>query len=286
MSVFLSVIIPSYNSLSTIKKSLASVISEISFCRTSGIIPQSQSAEIIVVDDGSTDESGKLLDDFEKEFSTKAEASFVKIKILHTENSGVASARNRGLDEASGTFIAFNDSDDMWLEGSLYLRLSILEKNPEAVLITGNHGIDRQIILGLEKVSEGEELYLVPLEKELFKNYYTVQNSLVRKAALENVRFKSGMRYAEEMYFFCQIARREKCLFLNQRLSQSVLDKERFGDCGLSGNLSGMEKGEFKCLNLVRKEMGVPFFLWFKASAFSMIKFVRRLLIVALRGKK
>lgn len=288
--VFLSVIIPSYNSLKTIRNSVSSVVSEIMECRTAHpeLFPSDGTAEIIIVDDGSTDESPALADGLSGNVETVfgEGTSFIEIKVIHKKNGGVASARNEGLRVARGEFIAFNDSDDMWLEGSLACRLSILEENPDSVLVTGNHGSDSQIILGLDPVySKDGNLYYVRIENELFKNYYTVQNSLVKKEALDGVFFKEGMRYAEEIYFFCQIAVKFRCLFVNKRLSQSIVDKERYGDSGLSGNLFRMELGELKSLGLVRKELGLPFFLWAKASAFSILKYFRRVLICMLRRR-
>lgn len=60
------------------------------------------SKEIIVVDDGSEDRSSEIIQ------------SFSEIKYIYQENSGVPAARNRGIVEANGEFIAFSDQDDLW----------------------------------------------------------------------------------------------------------------------------------------------------------------------------
>lgn len=89
-----SVIIPAYNIEKYIGRCLDSVLSQIY-----------ENLEIIIVDDGSSDGTGKILDDYEKRDS--------RIKVIHKENGGVSSARNKGLDMAVGDYIGFVDGDDI-----------------------------------------------------------------------------------------------------------------------------------------------------------------------------
>ena len=89
----ISVVIPSYNRLPTLIRAIDSVIAQ-----------TSKVDEIIVVDDGSTD-------------NTAAEISsrYSQLNLLHQANSGVSSARNYGIKQAKGDWIALLDSDDSWL---------------------------------------------------------------------------------------------------------------------------------------------------------------------------
>lgn len=89
----ISVIIPVYNVEQYLKRCVESVLCQI------GI-----SLEIILVDDGSTDSSGKICDDYASKNTN--------VKCLHIENSGPATAKNRGYDIAKGNYVAFIDSDD------------------------------------------------------------------------------------------------------------------------------------------------------------------------------
>jgi len=83
--------------------------------------------EVIVVDDGSTDETAELLE--------RATTADPRVRPLHQSNAGVASARNAGIDVARGAFIAFLDSDDAWEPWHLALALAALDRYPEAGLI-------------------------------------------------------------------------------------------------------------------------------------------------------
>lgn len=91
--ILVSVIVPAYNA----GKYLG-------FCLDTVIAQTHKNLEIIVVDDGSTDNTGKICDEYANKDS--------RIKVIHQENHGVAFTRNVGLDKATGEYIAFIDSDD------------------------------------------------------------------------------------------------------------------------------------------------------------------------------
>lgn len=93
-AIKLSVIIPAYNAEKTVVSSLDSLLAQ-----TVG------NMEVIVIDDGSTDNTATILDDFA--------AKDNRIKVLHTSNGGQAVARNRGLEIARGRYIGFMDADDL-----------------------------------------------------------------------------------------------------------------------------------------------------------------------------
>ena len=109
-----SVIIPFYNRCSTIKRALTSVYQQT-------YLPQ----EVIVIDDGSTDEAALLVeDDF-------PQATLIRFN----ENQGVSAARNRGVQHASGDWLAFLDSDDEWLPTKLAEQISIAQTQPQYKII-------------------------------------------------------------------------------------------------------------------------------------------------------
>ena len=88
-----SVIIPSYNREKTIKKAIDSVLNQ-----------TWNDLEVIVVDDGSTDNTSQVISEIKDD----------RLKYVHQENAGACVARNRGINLASGEIIAFHDSDDLW----------------------------------------------------------------------------------------------------------------------------------------------------------------------------
>ena len=107
----ISVIIPIYNAEATILETIESIQQQTFF-----------DWEIVAIDDGSTDGTLELL------YSIKDE----RIKIFSYENSGVAVARNRGIANASGEYIAFLDADDLWTPTKLKSQLAALQNNPKA----------------------------------------------------------------------------------------------------------------------------------------------------------
>lgn len=107
-SSLISVIIPTYNYGHLIKATIQSVISQ-----------QECNTEIIIVDDGSTDNTYDIIKPYLSE----------NLKYIQLEKSGVSSARNRGITESNGDYIIFLDADDILGNGSLYTRLKILEND-------------------------------------------------------------------------------------------------------------------------------------------------------------
>ncbi len=107
-----SVIIPTYNRGWTIREAVDSVL-----------IQDYKDFELIVVDDGSTDNTPEVLD-----------AYCGVIKVFRQENKGVSAARNRGIAEASGRFIAFLDSDDLWFPQKLSRQVEFFNTTPDALI--------------------------------------------------------------------------------------------------------------------------------------------------------
>lgn len=121
-----SVIIPTYNRAHLICGAIDSVLSQ-----TYGSI------EVLVVDDGSRDDSAELI---RSRYGADA-----RVRYFWQENQGVSAARNRGLREARGEFIALLDSDDLWLPAKLEAQVQVLRKIPEAGMVwTDMQAIDPQ----------------------------------------------------------------------------------------------------------------------------------------------
>lgn len=110
MEPLVSIVTAAYNSEKTIVNTIQSVIGQ-----------KYGNWEMIIVDDGSTDRSVELINNFIK--------SDCRIRLLiNTENRGAAGARNRGLEEAGGKYITFIDSDDIWREHFLSSTIALMEK--------------------------------------------------------------------------------------------------------------------------------------------------------------
>lgn len=187
MDAKVSVIIPAYNAEKYISECLDSVLRQ-----------TYQNIEIIVVDDGSTDNTYAVIE--------RHLESHSNIILMHQENGGVCSARNAGIDMASGDYIMFLDADDF------------IARNAVEVLLCDATKYGADIVAGLmcEKISDkpvsvsdshaeiwrGTEALQKSLEDNMFT--YSAWGKLYRKQALEGVRFVEGRRIHEDSYFvFC-----------------------------------------------------------------------------------
>lgn len=116
-SALVSVVIPAYNAAAHLRATLESVLA------------QSHSAlEVIVVDDGSTDDTFEILTEFGS-----------KVRVLRQPNAGQAAARNHGARKAAGEFLAFLDSDDLWDGDKIERQVDLLERHPEALAVYCDH---------------------------------------------------------------------------------------------------------------------------------------------------
>jgi len=131
-NITVSVVIPTYNRGNLISRAIQSVVNQ-----------TYRDFEIILVDDGSTDNTKEVV----KEFQKKDE----RIKyIQHDKKRGGSAARNTGIREAKGKYIAFQDSDDEWLPGKLEKQMKVFEGLPAEVGI---------IYSDMWRISGGEKMY-------------------------------------------------------------------------------------------------------------------------------
>lgn len=187
-SILVSVIIPVYNVESYVYKCLFSLKSQ-----------KFEDFEVVIIDDGSTDGTGKICDDF-----AKCNKGF---KVIHKENSGVSDARNVGIRCAKGRYIVFVDGDD-------YVAVDYLQKLYGCIECNGSDlgCADYYIVNGsLEEVhskNTNEVMQLTALEainaladKNAFQGY--VSNKIFKKSIIveNNIFFNNGIKIWEDMLF-------------------------------------------------------------------------------------
>ena len=120
MEKLLTLIVPCYNSAEYLNRCVDS------------LLPGGDRVQIILVDDGSTDETGQMLDDYQ------AKNLNLDLEVVHQENAGHGGAINNGLRLAKGKYVKIVDSDD-WLDQEAYKEvLDYLESNPEVDLFLAN----------------------------------------------------------------------------------------------------------------------------------------------------
>lgn len=179
MTPLISVIIPVYNARLYLRNSIESVLSQ-----------RFTDFELLLIDDGSTDGSGKICD----EYATKDN----RIKVFHKANGGVSSARNMGLDNASGEWIAFVDSDDELLHS--WSNVSALIRKDIDFISFGyeRHSIEKNIFTTIpqeEKIVDiNQSVTLMYMDK--FYQFYAVTKLFKRSIIINN-----NLRFDETLYF-------------------------------------------------------------------------------------
>lgn len=187
-----TVIIPTYNRGACISQAISSVLAQ-----------TFDQFEIIVVDDGSTDDTAAILQGFGS-----------AIRVIRQKNSGVSNARNAGIAAARGEWLAFLDSDDLWMPDKLMIQWNDILANPAAVA----HAVDVDIadtdgnVLSLFELRGRRSEYsktplrCTPLVEVLDCNFFTqaviVRSDVVRRAGL----FPASMRIHEDILFLSRIA--------------------------------------------------------------------------------
>jgi glycosyltransferase involved in cell wall biosynthesis len=255
-----SVIIPMYNSENTIAICINSVLNQTYI----GEI------EIIIINDGSKDNSKLIVEEL-----INNNLRNIEIKLINKDNGGVSSARNVGLALAKGKYIALLDSDDEWLSEKLEKQLKVFSDDREISFVGG---------LIYKPTLIKQEIIEIPVSKLIFKNYFQPSTVMFKKDVLDMVGFfDESQKYAEEGNYFMRIAKLFKCILLNEQLVNYGQGKVGFGVSGLSANLKEMEKGELRNLKFAYKQNYISFFTYFIAINFSILKYIRRILIVKFR---
>ena len=221
----ISVVIPAYNAQSTIARAIDSVHSQDIGDRE---------LEIIVVDDGSRDNTTSLIE-------TYASHSSGQIKLLRQKNAGPAAARNAGVASAHGQYIAFLDADDQWLSGKLRAQAEMLDRNPEVALVcTPMNGQRFRTRSSILRISFGSLL--------LSNRVYT-SSVMVRKSAfLAAGAFNPARRLSEDYEVWLKIAAKNSILAINK----PYLLYSR--NTGISSKLWRMERGELETYRILHED--------------------------------
>lgn len=253
-----SIIIPLYNAEDSILKCLDSVARQ----------TFSGEMEILVINDGSTDNSLELVEKY-------AANTLLNLKIFSQENKGVSGARNLGLREAKGEYIALLDSDDEWILEKLSIQLECFNNHPKYSFLGG--------LIYEPKLNNKDIISEIKLKDLIFKNYFQPSTVIFKKEVLQHVGyFDESQNYAEEGNYFYRVANKYKCGLINQKVVIYGQGKVGFGVSGLSANLKEMEKGELRNLRFALKQDFISIPTYAVAVIFSLLKYVRRLLIVKL----
>ena len=206
----ISVIIPLYNKVDSIATALDSVIAQ-----------TYQDFEVVVVDDGSTDESAAVVERYADS----------RIRLIRQANAGVSAARNKGIEEANGEYVAFLDADDEWMPVFLEEIMSLQQEFPDCraqatSYITNSRGVKATI-----------ELHKIPFveERGLLTNYFEVASCshppicsicvcIERNLLQEIGGFPLGIKSGEDLLTWARIAVRTDWAYSLRPLAQYNID--------------------------------------------------------------
>lgn len=205
MKPAISVIIPVYNTESYLERCLKSILSQ-SFT----------DIELLLVDDGSTDRSGAICDEYAVRDN--------RIKVLHQENGGVSSARNLGLDQATGEYVIFADADDYWVTDKALERLYGIAKNNGLDMLRGEYlavdGSNRPLYR--VRVSNRSKPYTDRIIGSYEFLEYAIHGEfflwliLFKRSAIGTLRFETGRIFLEDMEFLSRLLVNEyRCMYLS-----------------------------------------------------------------------
>lgn len=196
----ISVIVPVYNVEQYLEQCIDSIVNQ-----------TYRDLEIILVNDGSSDGSAKICDDFAHKDN--------RIIVIHQQNGGVSSARNRGIKSATGDFLAFVDSDD-WLLPNMYEKMSaVLQTHPDTDFVLCDYAEVRssekvEMCPNLEagfytKQDMISKIYPTLIVAENFGRIPIVSPcmGLFRKTILEqyHIFFEENLRYSEDYLFMANV---------------------------------------------------------------------------------
>lgn len=218
-----SVIIPSYNYGRFLRESIESVLHQ-----------EPGDLEILVVDDGSTDETPSVL----------AAISDPRLRAFRTNRSGVAGARNYALERVRGEFIAFQDADDRWRPGKLSRQLDLMMAEPSVGVIFTDFIRFTPTKILTNQFTFHPELASTPTRQaasgsgrvllgDSFLNLLAMgefpilpSSLLCRRSSIGNIRFDPRLRISEDLLFAMRIYERTTAAFIPEVL----LEVRRHGD--------------------------------------------------------
>lgn len=261
MEVKISVVIPCYNCANTIYECVESALNQTYL-----------SYEILLINDGSTDDTLEKLYSIQNTF----QQSPVQIKVFTQENQGPSVARNKGIQEATGDWIGFLDSDDIWYSFKNEIQIKTLNQNKELALLGGKKGL-------LDQESSYADLVYTPVSflKNCFKNFFLTSSTIVEISLAKKYAFNTKQKHSEDYRFFLEILAENRLgMHIGKPLSKSIENKRDYGESGLSGNIFKMEKGELSNFIYLYKQGKLNVIQCIGISMFSLLKFFRRILIV------
>lgn len=258
-----SVVIPMYKHIPYLDRAIQSILNQ-------NLVPD----ECIIVSDGISSFDFEHL----QKLLQKYDANWLKLIHL-SENRGAGYARNVGWGAAKNSLIAFLDADDAWHPKKIEVQYKLMHDNPDIALCGHSHRVERaspnwsdyEINLNMNPIG---------LFNCLLRNPFVTPSVMLRANISE--RFHSAQRHSEDYRLWLEvIASGQKAIRLNSELA--CVFKPLISHAGLSSNLLAMEYGELMAYWSVCKSHPLMWIIFPGLVIYSLIKFVRRIMIVLIQ---
>lgn len=199
----ISIIVPVYNTENYLVECVESILNQ-----------SYENIELILINDGSADSSGKICDDYSK--------IDCRVKVMHKTNGGQSSARNCGLDLATGSYIGFVDSDD-WIKIDMYEKLmtKAIETNSEVVACNISLMTRKGKFRNYSNSDKDYRFDKVSAMKEIFRNEhitFSPCNKLYKKELFNNLRFDKDIILEDKDISYKLIDKCDRVYYINEPL--------------------------------------------------------------------
>ena len=207
----ISVVVSIYNIENYVEKAIRSICDQ-----------TYRNLEIILVDDGSTDNSGKLCDKWARVDD--------RIQVIHKNNGGLSSARNAGTEIATGEYIAFVDGDD-WIDPEMYEEILLAMQSFDADIAICNYKeVSRKGVADTSTDDitffEGKEtLEVFVKEDESYQIQNAAWNKLYKRSLMGDLRFPEGKLFEDIVYTTKLLAKSQRVVYLNKAYYNYIFDR-------------------------------------------------------------
>ncbi len=217
--MMVSIIVPIYNSENYIDRCLKSILGQ-----------TYEDLEIVLVNDGSTDRSKEILE----QYAAKDE----RIKIVSQKNQGVAAARNTGLDNVTGDYILYVDSDD-WIEKNMLERMIAAVEDDSDIAFCGFDQAKSQEEVTIAPVQVKYEVWDHNQQLLEFMKHKRMTgmlwNKLIKKNLTDGIQFDEQVGFGEDAQFLWQVLKRSKKMIVtNEVLYHHVMDENSISHLNFS----------------------------------------------------
>ncbi|WP_416665950.1 glycosyltransferase family 2 protein [Egbenema bharatensis] len=258
-----TVIIPCYRCTDTIARTVASVANQ-----------TVKPAEVILVDDGSNDDTPAALRRLQREYG----ADWIKVIELD-DDYGVSVARNTGWEAASYDYVAFLDSDDAWHRDKIAVQYGWMNAHPD-VMLTGHSVVFKPKALNTELPPRLLTATLTSKTRLLISNHFIMSSVMVKRNC--PIRFHPVLRCSQDYYFCLEvIGQGEKAVLMNYPIVYRF--NAPYGERGLTKKLWTLEADELAVYRMVWQSGQISSIGYFILYLWSWIRYFRRICIYTIQ---